>query len=99
MHTQFRLGEKLYYVPKHDSPRGAYLTVTRLHLSLTPPLITLEGELVISPKVSKSGIVAEDRLGSCWVSKEAFEAHLEHGAQPIWRRLSGWVASDVLQTA
>ncbi|MGO9547392.1 MAG: hypothetical protein ACLPPF_21685 [Rhodomicrobium sp.] len=74
MEERFSLGLPIYYVPKHDSRLARYVRVTHVHSKLPRPLLTLGEQLVIAPKLSRSGRVAQDKCGSFWISKEAFEA-------------------------
>jgi len=48
--------------------------VTRVHSSLKQPLLTLGRQLVIAPKLTTDGMLARDKGGSFWISREAFEA-------------------------
>ena len=87
MQKSFRLGESIYYVPKHDARLARYVPITRLRLSLTPPILVLGHHLVISPKLWKNGNIARDWVGSYWVSKEAYEAYRAIGQQSLWCRM------------
>ena len=91
MQRQFSLGKPIYYVSKSHPSHSGYIPVTRVHSALNPLLLTLGNEIVISPMVRKNGNIAYDNLASYWVSKEAFESHQAHAAQPIWQRLSHWL--------
>ncbi len=73
MKSEFSLGSSIYYVPKCDSGLASYVPVTRVHSALKPPLLTLGNQLVIAPKLTQAGMVARDKGGSFWISKEAFE--------------------------
>ncbi|MFY9639495.1 MAG: hypothetical protein WCD20_15665 [Rhodomicrobium sp.] len=74
MTPNFRLGSPIYYVPKCDTGLAGYIPVTRVHAALRRPLLTLGNQLVIAPKLTPAGMVASDKGGSFWISKEAFEA-------------------------
>jgi hypothetical protein len=74
METEFNVGSRVYYVPEYDRGRAQYVAVTRIHTSLKLPLLTLGSQLVITPKLTRDGMLARDKCGSYWVSKEAFEA-------------------------
>jgi hypothetical protein len=87
MQHQVRLGTQIYYVPNFDERLAHYVPITRLHLSLAPPLVTLGRHLVIAPKPSPDGSVARDRVGGYWISKAAYETHRARQAQCLWRRL------------
>ncbi len=87
MQPQVRLGAQIYYVPKFDAALARYVPVTRLHFSLNPPLVTLGHHLVIEARPSLDGTLGRDRVGTYWISKEAYEAHQARKAQSIWRWL------------
>jgi hypothetical protein len=89
MRHDLRLGSQVYYVPRFDERRARYVPVTRLHLSLAPPLVTLGHQLVIAPEPAADGSVARDNVGDYWVSKDAYEAYRARKAQSMWRRLRG----------
>jgi hypothetical protein len=74
MNTEFRLGSALYFVPRWHADLASYVRVTRIHSALKRPLLTLGNQLVIAPKLDASGMVARDKAGSFWISKEAFES-------------------------
>lgn len=74
MDTEFRLGSALYFVPRWDTNLAGYVRVTRIHPALKRPLLTVGNQLVIHPRPDASGMVARDKAGSFWVSKEAFES-------------------------
>jgi hypothetical protein len=74
MNKDIGVGSRIYYVPECDKALAQYVAVTRIHASLKQPLITLGKELVIAPKLKRNGMLARDRGGSYWISKEAFEA-------------------------
>jgi len=74
MKTEFSLGSPIYYVPKYDTGLASYIPVTRVHFALRRPLLTLGNQLVIAPELTPAGMVASDKGGSFWISKEAFEA-------------------------
>ncbi len=86
MSAEFSYGDRIYYVPKFDTRLARYLPVTCVRLSSKPPILVLGHHIVISPERRASGSVARDRVGSFWVSKEAYEADLAWRAQPVWRR-------------
>ena len=71
-------------MPKFDVRLSRYVPITCLRLVLNPPLIVLGNHLVISPNLRSNGMLARNRVGSFWISKEAYEAF---GAQSLWRRL------------
>lgn len=73
MKEEFSVGSPVYYVPKCDAALAQYVPVTRIHSSLKRPLLTLGKELVIAPKLKGNGMLARDKCGSYWISKEAFE--------------------------
>jgi hypothetical protein len=88
MENRYRYGQYVYYVPKYDQRLARYVPITRLHLSLNPPMVVLAHHLVIAPRLDKRGNVASDRVGTYWISKEAYEAHR---ARPsVWQRFSAW---------
>ncbi len=87
MQKSFRLGESIYYVPKHDARLARYVPITRLRLSRTPPILVLGHHLVISPKLWKNGNIARDWVGSYWISKEAYEAYIAIVQQSFWYRM------------
>jgi hypothetical protein len=89
MRHTFRFGAKIYYVPKFDDRLARYVPITSLRLALKPPILILEHHLVISPKLGKNGNIARDRVGSYWISKEAYEASRAPGA--LWRRISNYL--------
>jgi hypothetical protein len=97
MQHTFRFGDEIYYVPKFDARLARYIPITRLRLTLTPPLLILGHHLVISPKPSKNGNIAYDNVGSYWLSKEAYEAHRAAKAQPLWRRLRAFLGFNASQ--
>ena len=74
MNTEFTLGSDLYFVPRWDAGLASYVRVTRIHSALKRPLLTLGNQLVIAPQLQASGMVARDKAGSFWISKEAFES-------------------------
>jgi hypothetical protein len=74
MDTEFSLGSALYFVPRWDTNLASYVRVTRIHSAFKQPLLTLGNQLVITPQLHASGMVARDKAGSFWISKEAFEA-------------------------
>jgi hypothetical protein len=74
MKENISLGSRIYYVPECDKALAQYVAVTRVHTTLSRPLLTLGKELVITPKLKQNGMLARDRGGSYWISKEAFEA-------------------------
>jgi hypothetical protein len=74
MKEEFCVGAPVYYVPKCGKELAQYVPVTRVHSSLKQPLLTLGGQLVIAPKLTPDGMLARDKGGSFWISKEAFEA-------------------------
>ena len=87
MIEEFGVGSPVYYVPECDSALAQYVPVTRVHSSLRRPLLTLGKQLVIAPKLKRNGMLARDKGGSYWISKEAFEA------QPRARTRAGpWTA-------
>ena len=55
MRHNLRLGSQVYYVPRFDERLARYVPVTRLHLSLAPPLVTLDHQLVIAPGLRRTG--------------------------------------------
>jgi hypothetical protein len=77
---EFSLGSRVYYVPECDTALAQYVAVTRIHARLKQPLLTLGCQLVIAPKLRRNGMLARDKGGSYWVSKEAFEASLSSAA-------------------
>ncbi len=87
MRHNVRLGSKIYYVPRSDERRARYVPVTRLHLSLAYPLVTLGQDLVIAPNPAEDGSVARDGVGHYWISKDAYEAHQARQEKSLWRRL------------
>ncbi len=89
MRHQVRLYSQIYYVPQYDERLARYFRVTRLHLSVVPPLITLGSDVVIAPKPSSDGKIAGDKLGGYWISKDAYEAHKARRAQSWWGRIFG----------
>jgi len=74
MKDEFSVGSPVYYVPECDTALAQYVPVTRVHSSLKRPLLTLGKQLVIAPKLNRNGLLARDKGGSYWISKEAFEA-------------------------
>ena len=74
MKEEFSVGSPVYYVPECDAALAQYVPVTRVHSSLKRPLLTLGKQLVIAPKLKQNGMLARDKGGSYWISKEAFEA-------------------------
>lgn len=86
MQYNVKLGSQIYYVPRFDERRARYVPVTRLHLSLAHPLLTLGQGLVIKPKPAADGIVARDTVGDYWISKDAYEAYQARQEQSLWRR-------------
>ena len=86
MSVEYSYGCQIYHVPKFDARLARYLPVTRVRLSSKPPIVVLGHHIVISPERKANGSVARDRVGSFWVSKEAYEAYLAWRAQPVWRR-------------
>ena len=74
MIEEFSVGSPVYYVPECNSALAQYVPVTRVHFSLRRPLLTLGKQLVIAPKLKQNGMLARDKSGSYWISKEAFEA-------------------------
>jgi hypothetical protein len=74
MTEEFCVGSPIYYVPECNSALAQYVPVTRVHFSLRRPLLTLGKQLVIAPKLKQNGMLARDKSGSYWISKEAFEA-------------------------
>ena len=74
MNPTFSVGLPVYYVPRYDARLAKYVPVTRIHRSLKPLLLTLGEQLVIAPNLARNGKLAQDRGGSYWISKEAFEA-------------------------
>ena len=88
MENRYRYGQRVYYVPKYDQRLARYVPITRLHLSLNPPMVVLAYHISIAPRLDKWGNVARDRVGTYWISKEAYEAHC---ARPsAWQRLTAW---------
>jgi hypothetical protein len=79
MKEEFGVGAPVYYVPECDRALAQYVPVTSVHSSLKRPLLTLGRQLVITPKLRRNGMLARDRGGSYWVSKEAFEAQPSAG--------------------
>lgn len=73
MKAGFSLGSSVYYVPRCDRGLAKYVQVTRVHFSLKQPLLTLGNQLVIAPKLTPRGMLARDKAGTFWISKEAFE--------------------------
>jgi hypothetical protein len=73
MKDEFCVGSPVYYVPECGKEPAQYVPVTRVHSSLKPPLLTLGRQLVIAPKLTPDGMLARDKGGSFWISKEAFE--------------------------
>ncbi len=94
MQHQVRLGEEIYYVPKYDERLARYFPVTRLHLSLVPPLLTVGRDLVISPRPYADGAIARDKIGGFWISKDAYEAYKARRAQSMWARICGALSLD-----
>lgn len=88
MSYRFKYGERLYYVPKFDSRLARHVMITQLHLSQVPPLLVLGHHIRISPREQKNGKVAQTRIGSFWISKEAYETHRANSSQPFRRLLS-----------
>jgi hypothetical protein len=86
MKEEFSVGSPVYYVPKCDSALAQYVPVTRVHSSLKRPLLTLGKQLVIAPEHTRNGMLARDKGGSYWVSKEAFEASPGPTARRAWGR-------------
>jgi hypothetical protein len=74
MIEEFGVGSPVYYVPECDSALAQYVPVTRVHSFPKRPLLTLGKQLVIAPKLRRNGMLARDKGGSYWISKEAFEA-------------------------
>jgi hypothetical protein len=74
MKADFSVGCRVYYVPEYDKARARYVAVTRIHNGLRRPLLTLGRQLVITPDLKGNGMLARDKGGSYWVSREAFEA-------------------------
>ena len=74
MIEEFGVGAPVYYVPECDSALAQYVPVTRVHPFPKRPLLTLGKQLVIAPKLRRNGMLARDKGGSYWISKEAFEA-------------------------
>lgn len=97
MQHSFRLGERIYYVPQYDTRLARYVPITRLRLSLTPPIIILGHHLVLSPRPSKDGNIARDYVGSFWISKEAYEAYRIGRQQSLWHRISKLMISFQLK--
>jgi hypothetical protein len=89
MRDQVRLGEQIYYVPNYDERLARYFPVTRLHLSLVPPLVTVGSDLVIAPKPRPDGTIARDKIGGFWISKDSYEAYKSRCAQSLWGRIRG----------
>jgi hypothetical protein len=89
MQHQVRLGTPIYYVPNYDEQLADYVPVTRLHLSLLPPLVTLGHDLVIAPNPSEDGEIARDKIGGFWISKDAYEAYKARRSKSVWRRVCG----------
>ena len=96
MRHTFKLGTKIYYVPKNDLRLARYVPVTRLRLSSKPPLIVLGYHLVISPTPKKNGKLARTSVGSYWQSREAYEAYQARKAQPLWYGLCRTVSRSIL---
>jgi hypothetical protein len=88
MPEEFKYGDRIYYVPRLDKRLTRYLPVTAVRMSLVPPLLILGHTIVIRPRQKQNGIVATDRIGSFWISKEAYKAHRAFLSLPLWRRLS-----------
>ncbi len=82
----FRVGSPIYYVPECDKSLAQYVPVTHVHTSLRRPLLTLGKQLVIELKPKANGMLARDKGGSYWVSKEAFEA--SQGNAPAFEPLN-----------
>ena len=74
---EFSVGSPVYYVPECDRALAQYVPVTHVHTSLRRPLLTLGNQLVIVPRLKRNGMLARDKGGSYWISKEAFEAQPE----------------------
>ncbi len=88
MSEELKFGGRIYYVPRYDSRLARYILITRVRLSHPPPIVVLGEHVVISPNKKKNGNVAKTKIGSFWVSKEAYEAHQAYLSQPVWRRLA-----------
>lgn len=89
MQHQVRLGTPIYYVPNYDETLAAYFPVTRLHLSLVTPLVTVGHCHVIAPRPSDDGSIARDKIGGYWISKDAYEAYKTRKAGSVRRRIFG----------
>jgi hypothetical protein len=87
MNVRFSLGLPIYYVPRCDHRLARYVPVTCVHWALSQPLLTLGDQLVIAPKLTQSGRVAQDKGGSFWISKEAFEARPAGRYSALKRRI------------
>jgi hypothetical protein len=94
MQHQVRLGTPIYYVPDYDERLARYFPVTRLHLSLLPPLVTVGHCLVMAPKPSPDGNIARDKIGGYWISKDAYEAYKARRNGSLWRRVCGALNLD-----
>lgn len=85
MKEEFSVGSPVYYVPECDRTMAQYVPVTRVHSSFKRPLLTLGNQLVIVPKLKRNGMLARDKGGAYWISKEAFEAQPGASALPARR--------------
>ncbi|MFZ1107544.1 MAG: hypothetical protein WAN43_04250 [Rhodomicrobium sp.] len=94
MQHQVRLGTPIYYVPNYDERLAGYFPVTRLHLSLPSPLVTVGHHFVIAPKPSADGNIARDEVGGYWISKDAYEAYKARRTGSLWRRVRGALSLD-----
>jgi hypothetical protein len=94
MQSQVKLDTPIYYVPEYDERLARYVPVTRLHLSVIPPLVTVGGDLVIEPKPSADGKIARDKIGGYWISKDAYEADKARRARSLWGRIRDALSFD-----
>jgi len=94
MQHQVRLGTPIYYVPDYDERLAGYFPVTRLHLALPSPLVTVGHHIVIAPKPSAHGEIARDKIGGFWISKDAYEAYKARRPVSLWRRVCGALSLD-----
>jgi hypothetical protein len=72
----FRPGGRIFYVPETEPRLARYVEITRIQALDRFPLLVLGEHIVITPSKIAGGKVAQDQVGSFWLSKEAYEAHL-----------------------